>query len=261
MLTDAKTIRDYKLNGIDGEVGSIKEFLFDDKHWTVRYLAINTGGWLSRRQVLISPYFLQDVDHESELIDVNLTKGEIEDSPSLETDKPVSRQFEEDYYGYYGAPIYWGGPHMWGPLPTITRDKDKWNTISTSEDRWDPSLRSSKAVTGYAIQSTDGEIGHVDDFIIDDDTWTIRYFVVDTNKWLPGKKVIISPEWIDRISWEESKVFVNLSTDVIKKSPQYNEDLLMTRDYETKLHQYYNRKGYWSGEESSKDYSRSRMRQ
>lgn len=260
MLTNAKTFRDYKLNGIEGEVGSIKEFFFDDKFWTVRYLIVNTGGWLKRKQVLISPYFLLNVDHKLELININLKKIEIENSPSADSDKPVSRQFEEEYYDYYGAPVYWGGPSMWGSFPSIIHDREKWKTIEKQEDSWDPDLRSTKDVSGHSIQATDGELGHVDDFIIDDETWAIRYLVIDTKNWLPGKKVLISPQWINRISWEDSKVFVNLSRETIREAPEYDEDEGITRDYESKLFHHYNLQEYWSEQAVSHEYSSSHKR-
>ncbi len=260
MLTNAKEIRNYKLNGIDGEVGSVKEFFFDDKFWTVRYLVARTGNWLNKRQVLISPYFLGNVDHSIGVINVNLTKKEIENSPPIESDLPVSRQFEESYYSYYGAPVYWGGPYVWGPLASITRDRDLLKDIKPQENNWDPDLRSSKDVTGHTIQATDDKIGHVDDFIIDEDSWTIRYLVIDTEDWLPGKKVLVSPEWIERISWEDSKVFVDLSRDIIENAPGYDEDEGLTRDYETRLYDHYRRQGYWVEEPIMSDYSRSGMR-
>jgi len=115
MLNEAKTLKGYKLDSLDGEIGKINEFYFDDHHWTIRYLVADTGNWLTGRQVLISPYALAAVNKERENIAISLTKKQIQDSPSLESDKPVSRQFEEAYYGYYGWPRYWSGPYMWGP--------------------------------------------------------------------------------------------------------------------------------------------------
>ena len=116
MLVKAKTFNGYKLDSLDGEIGKVKEFFFDDHHWTIRYLVADTGNWLTGRQVLISPYSLVAVNKEEQSIKVDLTQKQIEDSPSLSSDKPVSRQFEEEYYGYYEVPIYWGGPYMWGAL-------------------------------------------------------------------------------------------------------------------------------------------------
>ena len=200
MLNKAKTLKGYKLHSLDGEIGKVKEFYFDDHHWTIRYLVADTGTWLMGRQVLISPYALVAVNKEEQHITVDLTKKQIEDSPSLNSDKPVSRQFEETYYGYYGWPVYWSGPYMWGYYPTIVRDREKWRKSNQGGKAWDPHLRSTDDVSGHHIQAADGEIGHVDDFIVDDETWAIRYLIVDTRNWWPGKKVLISPKWIERVS-------------------------------------------------------------
>jgi uncharacterized protein YrrD len=253
MLDKAKKLTGYKLHSLDGEIGRVKEFYFDDRHWAIRYLVTDTGNWLTDRQVLISPYALVAVNKEERYIAIDLTNKQIEDSPSLNTDKPVSRQFEMSYFGYYGWPTYWSGPYMWGDYPTIVRDREKSRAFNPGGKAWDPHLRSTHDVSGYHIQAADGEIGHVDDFIIDDQTWAIRYLVVDTRNWWPGKKVLISPKWIERVSWSKSTVFVNLSRETIKQSPEYTEESLITRDYETGLHGHYNRRGYWIDETVAKD--------
>jgi uncharacterized protein YrrD len=253
MLSNAKTLKGYKLGSLDGEIGKVKEFYFDDRHWTIRYLVADTGSWLTGRQVLISPYALSAVTSDQQHVAVDLTKKQIEDSPSLDSDKPVSRQFEADYYGYYGWPMYWGGPYAWGIHRTVVRDHEKWKESTSGEKAWDPHLRSTHEVTGYHIQATDGEVGHVEDFIIDDETWAIRYLVVDTRNWWPGKKVLISPEWIENVSWGESKVSLHLSRETIKRSPEYTEEFLLTREYETELHRHYNRHAYWIDEEAVKE--------
>jgi hypothetical protein len=145
--------------------------------------------------------------------------------------------------------MYWGGPYSWGPYPYPMRDREQWKkSIQREKASWDHHLRSTYSVSGHHIQALDGEIGHVKDFIIDDETWAIRYLVVDTHKWWPGKKVLVSPQWIERVSWGERKVFVNLSRETIKESPEYTEESLLTRDYEIGLHGHYNRKGYWVDE-------------
>jgi hypothetical protein len=248
MLNKVKTLKGYKLDSLDGEIGKVKEFYFDDRHWTIRYLVAETGTWLADRQVLISPYALVVVNNEERNIAIDLTKKQIEDSPSLDSDKPVSRQFEEAYLGFYGLPVYWGGPYMWGAYPYVVRDRKKWKEFTQGEKAWDPHLRSTYDVSGHHIQALDGELGHVQDFIIDDETWAIRYLIVDTHNWWPGKKVLVSPQWIERVSWDESKVFVNLSRETIKQSPEYTEESLLTRDYEIGLHRHYNRHGYWVDE-------------
>lgn len=248
MLSKAKTLKGYKLDSLDGEIGKVEEFYFDDHHWTVRYLVANTGTWLVDRQVLISPYALSNMVKGERLIAVNLTRKQIEDSPSLYSDRPVSRQFEETYYGYYGWPMYWQGTYMWGPYPYISREPLTLRPDGPPEESWDPHLRSTHDVEGHHLQATDGEIGHVDDFVIDDETWAIRYLIIDTQNWWPGKKILIAPKWIERISWSELKVFVNLTREQVKASPEYTEESLLSRDYETRLHRHYNRDGYWVGE-------------
>ena len=252
MLNRCKTLQGHKLDSLDGAIGTVKEFYFDDQHWTIRYLVANTGSWLAGRQVLISPYALSAVVGEEQHIAVDLTKKQIEDSPSLNSDKPVSRQFENDYYGYYGWPAYWGGFAMWGASPYIVREREKRKITTKNEKTQDHHLRSTREVSGYNIQAEDGEIGHIEDFIIDDETWAIRYLILATHNWWPGKKVLISPQWIERVSWGEKKVFVNLSREAIKHSPEYVEEHVPTREYESGLHRHYKRHTYWADELAAK---------
>ena len=256
MLNKAETLTGYKFHSRDGEVGKVKEFYFDDHYWTVRYLVADTGNWLTDRQVLISPHALGAVNNKEESISIELTKKQIEDSPSLKSDKPVSRQFEQSYYGYYGWPIYWSGAYMWGLYPYIARGREEPSASNPGGKAWDSHLRSTHDVRGHHIEATDGDIGHVEDFIIDDETWAIRYLVVDTKNWWSGKKVLVSPKWIERVSWDKSKVFVNLSRDAIKQAPEYTEESALTRDYETELHRHYNRAGYWVDELAPQEHSR-----
>jgi len=256
MLQRAKELSGYKLGARDGDIGKVIEFYFDDQSWTVRYLVADTGGWLSGRQVLISPYALDPANKGNKIIPVDLTRAQIEKSPALSSDRPVSRQYEEDYYSYYGWPGYWGGPYAWGLSAYPTRGSARWleasrldrNLDRNDERTDDPHLRSTEAVTGRDIQAQDGGIGHVEDFVIDDETWTIRYLIVDTQNWWPGKKVLISTQWIERISWEESKVFINLTRESIKQGPEFTAQTLITRDHEMKLYRHYNREGYWDEE-------------
>jgi hypothetical protein len=249
MLSKVKTLKGYSIQSTDGEtIGKAQEFYFDDRHWTVRYLVANTGNWLTGRQVLVSPYALVAINNDHQDIVTDLTKKQIEKSPSLDSHKPVSRQFEDDYYGYYGWPTYWSGQYTWGANPYIERDRNKWGQFTSGSKSWDRHLRSTHAVTGYHLATLDGDIGHVEDFIVDDETWTIRYLIINTGNWWPGKKVLVSPLWIERVSWDESKVFINLSRQTIKESPEYTDESLLTRDYEISLHGHYNRKGYWVDE-------------
>lgn len=236
MLIKAKTLKSYKLHCRDGEIGKIKGFYFDDRHLTIRYLVIDTGNWLTGRQVLISPYALTDVNKEEQYIIINLTKKQIEDSPPLESNKAISRQFENAYHGYYGWPMYWIGPYTWGYYPNIIRNPNDWKEYTPVEKVQKSHLRSTNEVSSYDIQAEDGEIGHIEDFIIDDEMWAIRYLVIDTRNWWLGQKVLVSSKWIKRISWNKSEVIVNLLREAIRKSPEYTDETLLTQDYEARLH-------------------------
>ncbi len=250
MLNSESTLKGFQLKSRDGDIGSIKDFYFDDRHWTIRYLVANSGSWLAQRKVLISPYSLGNVESVRGNVDVDLTRKQIEDSPSLDSDKPVSRQFEELYHSYFGMPAYWGGPYIWGAYPFLMREREQWTAPAVSEPDWDSHLRSANDVKGHHVQATDGEIGHISDFLIDDATWVIRYLVIDTSNWWLGKKVLLSPDWIDRVSWPEAKVFVNLKRDFIKHAPEYSSETL-TREFETRLHEHYQRAAYWHDEPAS----------
>lgn len=249
MFYKTKDLTDYKLKALNGEIGKVKDVYFDDKYWTVRYLTVNTGSWLTGRKVLISPYAFLGVSPENEQISVDLTMKQIEDSPPLDADKPVSRQFEWSYYDYYGWPRYWYGPYSWGGYYYIPRPSQTRIPVA-EQNKWDPNLRSTDEVTGYSIKAQDGNIGHVEDFLIDDETWAIRYLIVDTRDWLPGKRVLVSPQWVQKVSWDNKEVAVDLEREIVKQAPEYSGKI--SRDYEEQLYKHYNREGYWERETASK---------
>jgi len=256
MLDRANELRGYALHATDGDIGSVQEFLFDDKYWTIRYLMAETGRWLPDRQVLISPYSLGAVHSDARTISVDLSKQCILDSPPLSSDEPVSRQFEETFYNYFQYPMYFGGGNMWGTYPYVARDRESWRSAEPGTKHWDAHLRSTTEVTGYHLQAADEEIGHVQDFIIDDETWAIRYLVVDTRNWWPGKMVLVAPHWTDKVSWTESKVFTSFTREQIKDAPEYTDSTAITREYEVALHQHYKRTGYWINEVESRTHAR-----
>ena len=253
MLYKSTSLTGYKLNGLDGDIGKVKEFYFDDSYWTVRYLVADTGNWLEGRQVLITPRSMVAVNDEEQSITIDLTKKQIEDSPSLESDKPVSRQFEENYYGYYGLDSYWNDPNRMGAEPVDEQDNDLSRESAQYQNTWDPNLRSTGDMRGHNIQASDGEIGYVEDFIIEDKTWVIRYLIINTRNWWPGKKVLISPQWVERVSWTDSNVYVNMLRDSIKNSPEYSEESLITREFEADLYHHFNLKEYWVDDPTDDD--------
>ena len=227
MLYKSRMLRGWKLDGRDGHLGSIKEFYFDDLYWTIRYVAVETGAWLLGRQIVLSPYALEVVDEETKAVSVDVTKARIAASPLLENRCPISKRFEEAYSAYYGYPKYWSGSFAWGPRPNLERNKEKWNESPEDPQGWDPQLRGTDDVQGLTVQASDGELGQVDDFVIDDDAWDIRHLIIKTHTWWPGKRALISPRSIDRINWPESVVFVNLTRDEIKSSTAYSSNGLL----------------------------------
>jgi len=229
MLHSIKHLYGGKLGASDGDIGHVKDFLFDDRSWVVRYLAADTGSWLLGRQVLISPHAFVSLDWTGKLLLVSLTRKQIEDSPSIQSHKPVSRQYEEEYYRYYGWPYYWEGSGLWGmsgfpilELPPKTLPAEPAAVSGPQPERADAHLRSTQAVNGYHIQASDGTIGHICDFMMDAQTWAIRQLVIKTGHRFSGKEVQISTSQVDRISYDESTVFVNLNRAAVEQSPAHH---------------------------------------
>jgi hypothetical protein len=251
-LFSLKDLRDWKISAADGEIGGIKDFYFDDHYWTVRYLVLDTGSWLRPgRVVLISPLSIRKADPEKKIVALNLTKAQVKDSPEIEADKPLGRRIEEDLAHHFGWPMYWVTGT--GTFVVVPRDvgvpkggsEGEHAEEGTRPEPGDPNLRSFDEVTGYHIQATDGEIGHAEDFLADDALWAIRYMVVDTRNWLPGRKVLVAPPWIDDISWSDRLVVVNLKQNPIETSPEYTGETPLDRGYEERLHEHYGLGKYW----------------
>lgn len=255
MLINSKTLKGFSVHALDGELGVVDELYFDDESWAIRYFTVETGGWPGGRPVLISPISVQQTDSEARQLYVSLTKRQIEDSPDIDTHKPVSRQHEAEYLGYYGYPYYWGGPMMWGPASyPLSLAIAAPSTAEPLADRihresQDSHLRCTSAVAGYSIQATDGDIGHVDGFLVDDTTWAIRYMEIATKNWWPGKKVLVSPAWIDEVSWMRSQVTIDVSCDAIRNAPEYDESVPVTLGYEDRLFRHYGKTPAWLHEE------------
>ena len=245
MLRTASHLKGTSIAATDGEIGSVQDLYFDDDTWTVRYLVVDTGTWLPGRQVLISPRSVRMAPND-DWIPVNLTKQQVENSPSIEADRPVDRQYEEEYSQYYGYPYYWSGPYRWGTTPYPGEGPlTEARAMSVMPPAGDPGLRSARNVMGYYIEALDGDIGHVEDFLVDDREWAIRYMIADTRNWWPGKKVIVSPEWVKRVSWPDSRVYVDLTKQAIKDAPEYDPDRPMERADETRLFSHHGRRTYW----------------
>ena len=247
MKRNLKSLKGYSLRETDGELGHVVEFYFDDETWTIRYLIAETGSWFSGKKVLISPSAIKKPDWENEVFPVTLTKDQIENSPDIDTDKPVSRQQEQQLSAYYTWDPYWGNePHggaIFGAMPSdlyegqIAEQENVNDQIPEPEG--DKHLRSTKEIEDYKIHATDGEIGKVVDYIVDDTNWKIEYLVVEAGDWLNSKKVVLSTKWITDINWENEVVIVNISADEVKNSPDYDDSQPISDDYERDLNNHY----------------------
>jgi len=240
MLRSTRKIIGYHIRATDEEIGTARDLCFDDQSWRFRYLVVDTGVWLPGRQVLVSPESMGEPNWNAQTIPVDLSKSQIEQSPPVGTDQPVSRQHEAQLAAYYGWHPYWAP----GPLAGVVAAAPK-PAESTEGPEGDPHLRSLNEVLGYHIEATDGRIGHVEDVIAETDDWTVRYVVVDTRDWLPGKKVLISPEWAERIDWSKGAVHLNLAQEQVRDAPKFDPSSPVNREYEERLYDYYGRPPYW----------------
>ncbi|HEX2149089.1 MAG TPA: PRC-barrel domain-containing protein [Actinomycetota bacterium] len=241
MLQSAKELRDCTLQAIDGEIGPLEDLYFDDFEWKVRYLTANTGGWLSGRRILLSPLGLTGAMDANSYLHMNLTMEQIRNSPEIDEAKPVSRQQEMDLHRYYGWNYYGFGP---GASGMYTLARGARGEDSTDRRAGDPNLRSVREVTGYGIRTTDDDLGHVEDFIVDDTTWEVRYMVVDTAALWFGKKVLVSPLWAREVDWSRRSVQVSLSADDIKRAPEWDGLTPIDQDYDEKLFIHYSETTY-----------------
>ena len=249
MLRNPSAIKGYAIAASDGRLGTVSDFLFDDASWLVRWLVVDTGNWLSGRKVLLPPSVLEQLDPNGREFAVGLTMQQVKDSPDIDTERPVSRQIEANIYNYYCWQPYWsmgflmdgygygGGARAVSPVPESRLLAEDIAAAQRSND--DPHLRSVEAVTGYHVHASDGEIGHVQDFLVEDADWSIRYLVVDTQNWWPRKRVLISPRSVREIDWTDNLVNLNVDRQRVKDSPTYDASTTVDQVYEKNSHSYY----------------------
>lgn len=236
MIRSVKNLKGFTIGASNGEIGKVKDAYFDDSEWVVRYLVVDTGTWLSGRKVLVSPLFITGVNWDAAAVDVTLSREQVKDSPDIDFDKPVSRQQEAEYYNYYRAAGYWGGPFLWGrfPHPAAARrlvtdvvDEEGHKHLRRGDRNVEDShLRSANEVIGYHIEARDGNIGHVEDFLFDEETWLVESLLVDTRNWLPGRHVMVPSDWIERVDWLERIAGVSVDRATIQEQPEYPDELV-----------------------------------
>jgi len=267
MLHTTQDLDGCLIRATDGMIGHVEDLYFDDESWVVRYLVVDTGTWLYSRKVLISPIAIDRPDWPARLLPVSMNREQVRHSPGIDTDKPVSRQHERTYLSYFGYPAYWGGTGLWGaelhPNMTMLGPggfvsnpyplRPAGDGIHASPDAFDLKsddhhLHDSNAVARYHVEGSDGDIGHVASLLIDEETWAIRYLVVNTGSWWLGHEVLVAPAWIREVSWGDSTVYVELNRRQIQDAPPYESPTRLTRESEASLHRHYGHPGYWTAE-------------
>lgn len=265
MLHRLKDLKGYKIGATDGIIGHVKDFYFDDQAWVIRYLVVETDWFLSQR-VLISPIAISQPNWPEKIFPAAITQEQVRRSPNINTDKPVSRQHELAYFSYSGYPYYpdgvgswatsadpgmlWGGGDIGlgapgsapvqSAVPDVEKDGAEW------QHHGDPHLRSGNEITTYDVHATDGDIGHVQGLLIEEKSWAIRYLIVNTSNWWLGRQVLVAPQWIESVSWDDRKASLRLSRDAVKRAPAYTAGTRMDRDEEARIHDHYGRSGYWA---------------
>jgi hypothetical protein len=249
MLRRLNDMIGFTVQATDGQVGQVADFWFDDAAWTVRYMVVDTGPWLLGRKVLIAPDALGTPFWDGAILPVDLSQEQVENSPEVDLERPVSRHQLLDLNEHYGWPATWTGAPLLGttyigtrPEISVERDQEQQDAEPPSGERH---LRSVREVVGYRLEATDGAIGHVKDLFADETAWALRYLVVDTRNWLPGRDVLLATEWINRIGWTDGLVQVKVTKEQVRNSPEYDPEPPVSRDYEANLHGYYGFPGYW----------------
>lgn len=226
MQRSMKHLTGFAIEATDGEIGKVDDFYFDDQQWTIRYMVVNTGGWLAGRRVLIAPVALGRPLWESQAFPVTLTMDQVRHSPDIDTDKPVSRQHEVQLHQHYAWPMYWEGAYFTGDAPMLgtapSTPQANNRERGAAPHRDDPHLFSARQVMGYHVQARDGAIGHVEDLIVDDAHWRISHLVVDTRHGLARRDVLLLPKWIQEVNWEEARVFTSLDREAVRRSAPYD---------------------------------------
>ncbi len=248
MLWNASELKGYTIEANDGPIGTVSDFLFDDKSWTTRWLVVHTGSWLFGRKVLLPLSALGKPDRALRQFPVKLTKQQVEDSPDIDMDLPVSRVIEAQVYNHYDWLPYWRsgmspmgnavGTPVFMPRPEFDVEPRHQKDTDAGPGDGDQNLRSVTVLIGYHIEATDGPIGHAEDFLVDDSGWRIGYIVIDTKNWFPGQRVVISPLSIREIDWITRTIYLDADIKKVKASPPYDPGITEEGSFNDRFRKY-----------------------
>ncbi|NQU43209.1 PRC-barrel domain-containing protein [bacterium] len=250
MIRSLKEIEGYGIQAKDRRIGHVADFLFDVKAAVVRYLVVDTRNWLLGKKVLIALPALGTVDSEEETFSVGLTADQVKESPDMEADRPVSRQKELELHRYYEwAPYWWPAGGLEGGALTVPAPEEfleEKGAVDRRREAEDPNLWSLNDIAGYDVHASDGAVGHIEDMLANDSGWLVRYYVINTRKWLPGgRHILVASDWVTNVSWNAREAAVDLSRDIIRSSPEYDSSQPVSREYEGVLYEHYGKSEYW----------------
>jgi len=247
MLEVISALKGFAIEARDGRVGTVVDFLFDDEAWKVRWLVVECGGWTEKRKVLIHPPAVSFSGLEGERLSVDLEKAQVEASPSWLEHQPVSQQMQNRLYDHYGWDPVWGGAYL-GDMPGAMASPlaapsylgfrpiaERHAEIEDTQER-DPHLRSIVEVIGYYVHALDGDIGHVENFVFENDDWRLHYFVIDTSNWLFGKRVLVATQAVKSVEWPDRRIHLDLTRDQVKTSPVWDPLVAFNKIAKTHLH-------------------------
>jgi len=248
MLYRLEKMLGMSLSAVDGEIGTVKDIYFEDDKWVIRYFIVQTGNWMEDLKVLVSPIAVESIDWAKRTIRSRLTRQQVRNCPGFDADKPIYRQNEMAYFAHYGYPTYWDGDLLWGATPSpssVAVGSLNARIPDRAVTPFDPHLRSLREINGYHIHAKDGSIGHLEDFLIDEENWAIRLVIVDTHNWLPGRHVTIPPRWILALRWKDKRVDIDVTTAQMLKAPEYDPDLEFSHALDEDFDRHYARPGHW----------------
>jgi len=220
MTLKANELTRCTLGATDGDVGTVHDLLIEGDDWHVRYLVADTRKWLPGRKVLIAPESIAgEPDWDNRRLPVDLTRAQIERGPEIDPLKPISRAQETELRDHFNWPLYWAGGGL-GPNAVVETIRTKQPAPKKHSPLTAPGseshLHRADAMIGYEVRAADGEVGRLSDFAIDPDGWTVRALVVDTGRWLPGRKVRVSPDHVERIDWGRQRMMLAVARELLE---------------------------------------------
>jgi hypothetical protein len=230
-----KTLRrleGFRVLGEGETLGKVMDAYFDDHVWAVRDLVV-AGSGRHARLWWLSPHSILRIDQRRRTIETTITAAQWRTTAPDEPDTAIPRATWTGLLKYYGFPYSWRG-----------LDRAVAPRVPSSSGP-ELHLRSERRFRHYLVHALDGELGHVEDLLVDEHSWAVRYLVVDTRRWRPGGRVLLAPEWVLYVSWLEQSVHTSLEQKTVRTAPPYDRRTRIDRAYEARLRQHYGRPAAW----------------